>query len=65
METAAPVRINMRKVKIRLFVTLGAKCVLLANLTKYLVISLSKIIAIIEIMAIAKTVDKSTPKKNV
>lgn len=60
-EAMAPIKMRSRNVKIRPFVTFGAKCVRLANLRRYLVMILSKSTAMITMIMIEMMVDSLMP----
>jgi hypothetical protein len=62
MDATAPIRIRMRKVKTKLFVTFGSSLARFANLLRYLVITLSRINAAKAMMATVRICDQVTPK---
>jgi len=62
-EAVAPVKSKSRNVRTKLFATFGARCARLANLLRYLVITLSRITAMRAITTIERMVDNLTPKK--
>jgi hypothetical protein len=62
IDATAPIRIRMRKVKTKLFVTFGSSLARFANLLRYLVITLSRMNAAKATVATVRICDQVAPK---